>query len=56
MHILDKHSIVELKLASLNILNSLVFDDIYTKENAAVELREVINYLDRLDQTLDTIS
>ncbi len=55
MHILDKHSIVEIKLAALNILNCLVFDDIYTKKNAAVELREVIHQLDKLDKTLDKI-
>lgn len=47
MNILEKEAIVELKLRLLRVVNSLMYDDCYTKEHAVNALKDVIRRLDK---------
>jgi hypothetical protein len=44
---LEKEVIVELKLRLLRVVNSLMYDDCYTKEHAVNALKDVIRRLDK---------
>jgi hypothetical protein len=44
---LEKKTIVELKLRLLRVVNSLMYDDCYTKEHAVNALKDVIKRLDK---------
>jgi hypothetical protein len=44
---LEKETIVELKLRLLRVVNSLMYDDCYTKEHAINALKDVIKRLDK---------
>jgi hypothetical protein len=44
---LEKETIVELKLRLLRVVNSLMYDDCYTKEHAVNALKDVIRRLDK---------
>ncbi|MBA2869967.1 hypothetical protein HNQ85_000225 [Anoxybacillus calidus] len=47
MKTLEKETIVELKLRLLRVVNSLMYDDCYTKEHAVNALKDVIRRLDK---------
>lgn len=47
MKTLEKETIVELKLRLLRVVNSLMYDDCYTKEHAVNALKDVIKHLDK---------
>ncbi|MDE5412720.1 hypothetical protein [Alkalihalobacterium chitinilyticum] len=51
-NISDKWGIVEVKLKCIRLLSFLEYDEIYTKEHAANEMRKIIELLDEMDEEL----
>lgn len=52
MELSDKWYIVEMKLKCIKMLSFLENDEIYTKKDAAKEIREIIKLLDEMEEEL----